>query len=112
MHNDIRRNVYGLHKHALLNLGYTATSDFLGTMKDLTLSGSVMLLAAAAAAGTGIGYVAAEMTSHGKQDLDTAKKEYENERLKADLGYAKSKANVEYEAFKNKTKPTAARVIA
>lgn len=74
--------------------------------------GSVLLLAATAAGGVGLGWAASQATAHGKQDIDTNKKEYENERLKADLGYLSAKTKSEYEAFKNKYQPKPARVIA
>lgn len=78
---------------ALTNL---ATS-LVNTGADIISSGAVWLLAAAAGAGVGIGYTGAKMTAHGKQDEDTAKKEYENERLKADLGYLSAKTKSEYQ---------------
>lgn len=79
---------------------------------QLTTTGAVYLLALTGATGVGLGYAAAKATAHGKKDIDTVKKEYENERLKADLGYLSAKANSEYTAFKNRQAPTAARVIA
>lgn len=84
------------------------------TMQAITAigtTGAVYLLAAAAMGGIGLGYAAANITAHGKQDIDTAKKEYENERLKADLGYMKGKLNSEYQAFKNQQTPKPARVL-
>ena len=46
-----------------------------------------------------------------KQDIDTIKKEYENERLKSDLGYLSAKTNQEYNAAVNKQAPKAARIF-
>lgn len=82
------------------------------TSAEIISSGAVWLLAAAAGAGVGIGYAGAKMTAHGKQDEDTAKKEYENERLKADLGYLSAKTKSEYQQFKDKQAVKPARVIA
>lgn len=110
---DIRKNVYGLQKEAL------GLSDLTGAVGDLIhlggqviTEGGVYVLAAAGAAGMGLGYAAARMTAHGPQDVETAKKEYVNERLKADLGYLSGKTKLEYKDFINKEKPKPARVIA
>lgn len=69
------------------------------------------LLGAAAAGGIGIGAFSAYITAHGKRDEDTVKKEYENERLKADIGYVSSRLEDEYNRAKTATKPKAARVL-
>lgn len=69
------------------------------------------LLGAAAASGIGIGAFGAYITSHGKRDEDTVKKEYENERLKADVGYVSSRLEDEYNRSKDAVKPKAARVL-
>lgn len=93
----------------------TATQAGVGVMNvasEIISSGAVYLLAAAAATGIGAGYLGAKITAHGKQDEDTAKKEYENERLKADLGYLSTKAKSEYQQFKEKQAVKPARVIA
>lgn len=89
-----------------------ATTSLINFGADVISSGAVWLLAAAAGAGVGIGYAGAKMTAHGKQDEDTAKKEYENERLKADLGYLSAKTKSEYQQFKDKQAVKPARVIA
>lgn len=78
---------------------------------DAITNGALYLLGAAAAAGVGIGAFGAHITSHGKQDEDTVKKEYENERLKADVGYVASRLEDEYNRSKTATKPKAARVL-
>ena len=58
-----------------------------------------------------IGAFGAQLTAHGKQDEDTVKKEYENERLKADVGYLASRLEDEFNRSKTATKPKAARVL-
>jgi len=73
---------------------------------------AVYLLAAAGLTGAGAGYIGAKLNAHDKQDIDTIQKEYENERLKSDLGYLSAKTKSEYERLQNQTKPKAARVIA
>lgn len=72
---------------------------------------ALYLLGAAAVAGGAIGAFGAQLTAHGKQDEDTVKKEYENERLKADVGYVASRLEDEYNRSKENTKPKAARVL-
>ena len=71
-----------------------------------------VIIAGAGAAGTGLGYAWAKINAHGKQDIETIQKEYENERLKADLGYLTAKAKAEYKQQQNQTKPKAARIFA
>ena len=78
---------------------------------DAFTNGALYLLGAAAVGGGAIGAFGAHITSHGKQDEDTVKKEYENERLKADVGYVASRLEDEYNRSKNATKPKAARVL-
>lgn len=89
-----------------------AGTEIVNWAGDLVSTGAVYLLAAAATSGVGIGYAAAKMAAHGKQDEDTAKKEYENERLKADIGYLRARTNSEYQQFKNRQAVKPARVIA
>jgi len=81
-------------------------------MADIGTNAAVMLLAAGAGVGGAAGWLAAKLNAHDKQDIDTIQKEYENERLKADLGYLSAKTKSEYESFKNKQAPKPARVIA
>jgi len=95
--------------------GVTYVGKLLGSMfatgSDAVTNGALYLLGAAAASGIGIGAFGAHITSHGKQDEDTVKKEYENERLKADVGYVASRLEDEYNRSKTATKPKAARVL-
>ena len=104
----IKEKVYGIKKKAFVT---QAVGDAANAAVGIGTTGSVYLLALAATAGLGVGYVGAKMSAHGKQDIDTVKKEYENERLKADLGYLKGKTESEYEAFKRAKDPKAARVF-
>lgn len=78
---------------------------------DAITNGALYLLGAAAIAGGAIGGFGAQLTAHGKQDEDTVKKEYENERLKADVGYVASRLEDEYNRSKTAVKPKAARVL-
>jgi hypothetical protein len=80
----------------------------LGDTKNL----AIYLLAAAAGVGGAAGFLGAKLNAHDKQDIDTIQKEYENERLKSDLGYLSAQAKAEAEAMKNKTAPKAARIFA
>jgi len=57
---------------------------------------SVYLIAGSILAGMGVGKLAAKFTSKGDQDIETAQKSYENERLKGDIGYLKARAQQEF----------------
>lgn len=87
------------------------TTSIASGLAGLSGTAAVYLLAMTGLTGIGVGYAAAKATAHGNKDIDTIKKEYENERLKADLGYLSAKTNSEYEAFKNKQQPKPARVM-
>lgn len=89
-----------------------AAIDAFGAGFNIATAPIVLLIAGTAAAGTGLGYGLAKINAHGKQEIDTIQKEYENERLKADLGYLAAKSKSEYKQLQNKTAPKAARVIA
>lgn len=103
----------GLNKKAEPSVALTQATLGLSNMAwNAITSGAVYVLAAAAATGIGLGWAGAKMTAHGKQDEATAKKEYENERLKADLGYLSAKTKSEYQQFKDKQAVKPARVIA
>ena len=96
-----------MHKHAMIS-----PEDAAGAVGDLSSNAAVLLIASLAGIGGATGWAAAKLNAHDKQDIDTIQKEYENERLKADLGYLASKTQAEYDAAKAKQPPKAARVIA
>lgn len=119
---NIRENVYGMHKRALFETATVAAAtrgvaqaagDTVNAAANMGASAFVWLLALSAAGGVGLGYVGAKLGAHGTQDIETAKKQYENERLKADLGYLSSKTRQEYDQFlaRKANKPKAARVL-
>ena len=81
-------------------------------LSEVGASAAVMLLAAGAGIGGAGGWMAAKLNAKDKQDIDTIQKEYENERLKADLGYLSAKTNQELQSAYNKQAPKPARVIA
>ena len=81
-------------------------------LADFPVNTAVLLLAAGASVGGTAGYLGAKLNAKDKQDIDTIQKEYENERLKSDLGYLSAKAKAEYETLQNKKAPKAARVFA
>ena len=97
----------GMHKQALISI-----ADAAGAAGDLSSNALVLLIAGLGSVGAGAGWAAAKLNAHDKQDIDTIQKEYENERLKADLGYVSAKTEQEYDALKRKQPPKAARVIA
>ena len=57
---------------------------------------SVYLIAGSILAGMGAGKLFAKFTSKGDQDVETAQKSYENERLKGDIGYLKARVQQEF----------------
>ena len=73
---------------------------------------AIWILAAAAGLGGGAGYLAAKLNAHDKQDIETIQKEYENQRLSADLGYLSAKTKEEQTALANKQQPKAMRMFA
>ena len=108
---EYKQRTAGMNKQALLGELLDTATELPNIFMETLQNGSVLLLAGAGLLGGGIGYTAAKLTAHGKQDLKTVKKEYENERLKADLGYLSAKTRSEYEQFQNQNKPQSARVI-
>jgi urocanate hydratase len=90
--------------------------DILGTAGNLLgeagSTGAIILVAGLASIGGAAGWGAAKMNAHDRQDIDTIQKEYENERLKSDIGYLSAKTLEEYKNLKNKQAPKAARVFA
>ena len=97
-----------MQKHANF---FTWVGKGIGGMADIGTNTAVMLLAAGAGVGGAAGWLAAKMNAHDKQDIDTIQKEYENERLKADIGYVASRLEDEYNRSKTAVKPKAARVL-
>lgn len=83
-----------------------------GGLSEIGTSVAVGLLAAGAGIGGAGGWLAAKMNAKDKQDIATIQKEYENERLKADLGYLSAKTNQELQQAKTKQAPKPARVMA
>ena len=69
------------------------------------------LLAAAGGVGGSAGWIAAKLNAHDKQDIGTIQKEYENERLKADMGYLATKSKQELEDKRNKNPQKAIRMF-
>lgn len=108
---DIRKDIYGMEKTAFIDSLTSTVTGLVSGVGQLGAVGAVYLLAATALTGIGIGAVGAKMTAHSGLDMDTAKKMYENERLKADLGYLSGKVKSEYEAFKDRQTPKAARIL-
>lgn len=101
-----------MSKQAWVNALIDAPAAMLRGAQELGAGAAAAILAIAATTGVGIGYTTAKLTSKGKLDIDTAKKDYENSRLNADINYLRNAVNSEYDAFKRKKKPQAARVIA
>ena len=100
-----------MRKQAFVNSFVDATTSLFRGAHELGAGAAAGLLALAATTGVGLGYTAAKLTSKGKLDVDTAKKDYENARLNADLNYLKNAINSEQDAYKRKSKPQAARII-
>jgi len=107
---------YNEWKQMQKTAGWSALGKIVATglsgMSDVTGWLATSLLAAAAGIGGAAGFAGAKLNAHDKQDIDTIQKEYENERLKADLGYLQAKLNNEYAQSENASKPKAARIFA
>lgn len=84
------------------------TEPFIGGVKilgDAAQSAGAMLIAASLMTGVGTGWLASKLTSKGKVDMENARRGYENERLKADIGYLKGRIEQEHAAQKRKQAP-------
>jgi hypothetical protein len=101
----------GMGKKAAWPMLLPSIGDIGKTVGDLGAMGAAYLIAAAVAAGTGAGWLGAKMTAHGERDMDTMRKSYENQRLRADIGYLKSKVQQEHGAAKQQNDVRSARVL-
>lgn len=118
MNEDIKRRVYGigrpvLEKKAAGGLWAAVMgvpSTLINAAGSVVGGASAYLLGAALLAGAGMGWGAAKLTSKGKRDIETVKKGYDNERLKADIGYLQAKLKQE-QADASITAPKAARIF-
>lgn len=113
---SIRHSVYGvpertMNKKAAWPVVMPVIGDTMRTVGDLGAMGAAYLIAAAMGAGVGAGYLGAKLTAHGDRDMDTMKKSYENQRLRADIGYLKGRVQQESEAAKRKQDAQSARVL-
>ena len=115
---SIRHSVYGvperdMAKKAAFNIPVIMPilGDTARTLGDIGAAGAAYLIAAAMTGGVGAGWLGAKLTAHGDRDIDTMKKSYENQRLRADIGYLKGRVQQESDAAKRKAQPQSARVI-
>lgn len=117
---SIRESIYGMgeppaapmQKQAGMSDLLPTWGDIHRTISDLGATFSTYLLAAAMGLGGTAGYLGAKMTAHGDRDIDTARKSYDNQRLRADLGYLSGKVRQEFDAQQRQQAPKPARVIA
>lgn len=117
---SIRESVYGMkpaqtppmRKQAIFGDLLPSFSDIHRLAADVLATSSSYLLAAAMGVGGTAGYLGAKMTAHGDRDIDTARKSYDNQRLRADLGYLSGKVRQEFDAQQRQQAPKPARVIA
>ena len=117
MMDTIRRRVYGIgaprmEKKAAPGFGpvMAVINSLVGGAGNLLSTGSAYLLGAALLAGAGTGWGISKLTSKGKRDIDTVQKGYDNERLKADIGYLAAKLKQE-KAEDSIEPPKAARIF-
>lgn len=110
---DIRKDIYGMDKKAILGMGSLAPSigNLVSAIGDLGAIGMAYLATASMLTGAGAGWLAAKATAKGKQDYDTAQKGYENEALASDIGYFSSKIKQERDARKTEQTPKAMRAF-
>lgn len=120
MKEDIKRRVYGIGTRQGM-MSKTAAPGTLAALLALlpgaleqagqiTALGSAYILGSAMLTGAGAGYAVSKITSHSARDMDTVKKGYDNERLKADIGYLDAKLKQE-RADANVAAPKAARIF-
>ena len=88
-----------------------SVSDIGHAVTDIGSMAAAYMVAAAVLGGAGLGWVGAKVTAKGERDTDTAKKSYEGERLKADIGYLQSKIQQEADAQKRKLEQKPMRLI-
>lgn len=113
---SIRTRVYGMPERGMgKKAAWPVLLPFVGdigkSVGDLGAMGAAYLIAAAVGVGTGAGWLGAKMTAHGARDMDTMRKSYENQRLRADIGYLKSKVQQEHDATKQQNDVRSARVL-
>lgn len=113
---SIRQTVYGVRerqqvKRAAWPVLMPIAGDTMKTVGDIGAMGAAYLIAAAMFGGVGAGWLGAKFMAHGDRDIDTMKKSYENQRLRADIGYLKGRVRQEADAAKNKTQAQSARVL-
>lgn len=119
---SIRKTVYGMPerkngmvKTAVIPELFPSTAGVvLGTLRDVGVLGSVYLLASAAGLGSSAGWATAQLKAHGDRELDTARKSYENQRLRSDIGYLKGRIQQEFNATQKQQQqpgPRSARVL-
>ena len=99
-----------MHKKAASGLAMLAAHS-INTVADLFHGTGAYLLAASMLGGYGLGWLGAKVTAHSADDMETAQKAYENERLKADLGYLSAKTQQEFDAQQRKQAPKEAYVF-
>lgn len=93
----------------LINGTISGVADLIGTA---TRVGAVTLVAASALGGIGVGALAAKSLSHDNKDIETARKNYESERLDTDIGYLASRLREERDLKNYGGKPVkSARIL-
>lgn len=92
-------------------LGVKLVGEGLGVLGSVGGWAISVFTAATVAAGLGLGWTTAKLTSHGPQDADVLRMGYENERLKNDLGYVAARTRHEHEASKLSRDTRAARIL-
>ena len=115
---EVLKSMYGMDKQAGIPLASVASGAahiLGGTASDIVEASTRLLmlgLIGGAALGGGIGWGAAKLTSKSAEDIDLAKKEYQNERLKSDIGYLSGQLRQERDNMLSRQDPKAARVVA
>lgn len=78
---------------------------------QLLANGYAYVLGAALLGGASLGWVGSKLNAMGSQDEDTVRKGYENERLKADINYLRTKLRQENDEANRQKAPKAARIL-
>lgn len=106
------RALYGMpERRGMVKRAEGAIAGVFQVLGNLVSLGYAQLLAAAVLTGGGIGYTAAKMTAKGTADIGTARKSFQNERARADIGYLATKLKDEHMADKDLEKEKPMRMM-
>lgn len=96
------RALYGVPERAGIRKVADGLTDSLKAIGAYVDWQQAKLLALATGTGWGLGWLGAQLTAKGRQDIDAARAAYHNERAQADIGKLRTKLQQEYAAKKQR----------